>query len=64
MRHFDGCNLAFVDGHVKWYKGDGRITLDPLTSYVPSGPPMTGLDYDADGVVGDDAAGGTAGKWD
>ena len=27
-RHLDGANFLFVDGHVKWYKGDG----DPVSS--------------------------------
>ena len=64
MRHFDGCNLAFVDGHVKWYKGDTSLVRDPNVPYVPAGPPMDGLDYNVDGIVGNNAAAGTGGKWD
>lgn len=28
-RHTDGCNFAFVDGHVKWIKNRMQIIFDP-----------------------------------
>jgi len=37
-RHFDGSNYAFVDGHVKWIKGDvsaAATSGDTPTFYVP-----------------------------
>ncbi len=37
LRHFDGSNLAFADGHVKWYKGDS--TTNRLLSVYSSGTP-------------------------
>ena len=44
LRHFDGANYAFADGHAKWLKGffDGTY----------SRPMKSGIDYDGDGVVG------------
>jgi len=34
LRHFEGANLAFVDGHVKWYKG--HTTTSDFTGYLDS----------------------------
>lgn len=80
-RHFDGANMAYTDGHVKWSRfSDGGMALNagmPATSPAfgaidtyftgysnQPGPPMKDLDYTCDGRLGDDAANGTAGKWD
>ncbi len=46
LRHFDGSNYAFVDGHVKWLKG-GNYAATNL------GFNTDGLDYIPDGTVGD-----------
>ena len=43
--HFEGANIAFADGHVKWLKS---ITHGGVLK-----PPYLDLDYDADGTVGD-----------
>lgn len=77
-RHFDGGNIAYTDGHVKWHKFIGGMNLDPAIGtgapayrevYFPGlnnqpGPPQKDLDYNCDGRLGDDASNGTAGKWD
>jgi len=34
LRHFDGANLAFADGHVKWYKG--QVSSSALDGYLNS----------------------------
>jgi prepilin-type processing-associated H-X9-DG protein len=34
LRHFDGANLAFADGHVKWYKG--RLSGTFLSGFLDS----------------------------
>ncbi len=47
--HLGGANYAFVDGHVKWSKG---IATTPYAS-----PVKKGMDYDSDGVLGDDPNG-------
>ena len=54
-KHFDGLNIAFCDGHVKWY----HSVHDPSTAVghagnLPGdlGPPRDGMDWDADGNVG------------
>lgn len=44
-RHFEGTNLLFLDGHVKWLKSVAQ-------SSGPSAPPRDGLAYDGDGTVG------------
>jgi prepilin-type N-terminal cleavage/methylation domain-containing protein/prepilin-type processing-associated H-X9-DG protein len=57
--HSEGSNYVFADGHVKWVHGlkqtDG--------SYLA---PKKGMDYDSDGIMGDDASANpsTAGKYD
>ena len=78
-RHFEGLNMVYMDGHVKWHKGiegSSAITFNPPASYISSAPPKTGLDYDGDGFLGDDpdapssatggvgAPSGTGGLWD
>ena len=45
-RHFDGMNLLFFDGHVKWLKP--QASVNGGTYSVPS----DNLDYDCDGNVG------------
>jgi prepilin-type N-terminal cleavage/methylation domain-containing protein/prepilin-type processing-associated H-X9-DG protein len=37
LRHLDGSNVAFVDGHVKWYKGqaDGTTFANIYAANVP-----------------------------
>ncbi len=35
LRHFDGVNFAFADGHVKWYKGR-RSPATTLQGYIES----------------------------
>ena len=62
-RHLDGVNMAFADGHVKWAKTPGKIQLDPGAVQGP-GLPMNAIDYNVNGVVGNDTAAGTGGKWD
>ncbi|BCM92989.1 hypothetical protein IAD21_04874 [Abditibacteriota bacterium] len=44
IRHFDGCNYAFADGHVKFLKGGTSANAQFASN---------GLDYNADGVLGD-----------
>ncbi len=66
-RHFNGLNIAFVDGHVKWFKGipitNANLQLPASFAYT-LGPPQRGLDYNVDGKLGDDAGSGTTGRWD
>ena len=65
-RHFDGMNIAFADGHVKWFHSI-RVpasTFSPTATYQNYAPPKAGLDFDGDGTLGDDASAGTAGLWD
>jgi len=45
QRHFNGQNIAFVDGHVKW----GKDTGDYATG-APSGSPAVPDDYGPDGL--------------
>lgn len=65
-RHLEGGNYLFVDGHVKWYKGvKSGFTHDPASTDVALAvPPFSNFDLDCDGIVSNDAAAGTAGKWD
>lgn len=58
--HGNGSNYAFADGHAKWLpyfkNADGRYLL-----------PKTGLDYDSDGIAGNDPnakGGSTQGLYD
>ncbi len=62
-RHFDGLNMGFVDGHVKWFKSVGTNTLnavvtnnrgpDPIPAdRILAGLPFMGLDYNVNGVTG------------
>ncbi len=70
-RHFDGANIAYTDGHVKWAKFIGGMNLDSSTPTGTAfgtldpyftgktnqpGPPMKDLDYTCDGRLGDDAS--------
>ena len=56
-QHGDGANYVFADGHAKWL----HYALDPEGLIAP---PRAGLDYNSDGVLGDDTAAGTGGKYD
>ncbi len=55
--HGDGSNYIFADGHAKWMRHEENSTGRPV-------PPRKGLDYNSDGIMGDDPAAGTAGKYD
>ena len=37
MRHLEGSNIAFADGHVKWYKGgkDASYYANVYNNLVP-----------------------------
>ncbi len=63
-RHFEGMNMAFADGHVKWSKGVTNVVFIPAASYLTWAPPQNGMDFDGDGILGNDSANGTAGIWD
>ncbi len=60
-RHQDGAIYAFADGHAKWM----RHQLVNNTQLVPAGeamaPPMAGMDYNGDGIIGPNPA---TGYWD
>jgi len=69
-RHMDGANYAFCDGHVKWlhYERD-TVNVPAPTGSQPddrNAPPKKGLDYDCDGIFGDDpnASPPTTGQWE
>jgi len=77
--HLEGANYAFVDGHVKFYRNIAGATWSSATVTPPAssgitnqGPPKKDMDYDADGIVGDDASannptaptGATTNNWD
>jgi prepilin-type N-terminal cleavage/methylation domain-containing protein/prepilin-type processing-associated H-X9-DG protein len=56
IKHLDGMNITFCDGHAKWYPA----ATDPSNAVggyggLPGqkGPPKRGLDWNADGLVGD-----------
>ncbi len=57
--HMDGANYGFADGHVKWLHG----IQTSATTFIPA---RKGLDYDSDGILGDDptANPSTAGKYE
>ena len=66
-RHLEGLNIVFADGHVKWRKGVPRpatLILAPVVTFVPLVPPQDGLDFNCNGVTGNDAAAGTGNRWD
>jgi len=44
IRHLDGSNFAFADGHVKWYKGtdDGAVSATATMSSIMSGATAPG----------------------
>jgi prepilin-type N-terminal cleavage/methylation domain-containing protein/prepilin-type processing-associated H-X9-DG protein len=57
-RHSDGSNYSFVDGHAKWFHyEDGLVKdtsmTDTTTRITTHGPPKKGIDYNCDGIVGD-----------
>ncbi len=56
-QHDGGANYIFADGHTKWVQGD----KDSMGKSIPA---RKGMDYDSDGTLGDDPAGGTSGKYD
>jgi len=56
-RHRGGANYIFADGHTKWLAFDTDGMGRPI-------PPKKGLDYDSDGLLGDDPVAGTGGKYD
>jgi prepilin-type N-terminal cleavage/methylation domain len=56
-RHFGGANYIFADGHTKWLAKEVDSKGRPM-------PARKGLDYDSDGVLGDDDSAGTTGKYD
>jgi prepilin-type N-terminal cleavage/methylation domain-containing protein/prepilin-type processing-associated H-X9-DG protein len=56
-RHNEGANFIFADGHAKWLRHEKNAAGAVIA-------PRKGLDYDSDGVLGDDAGAGTAGKYD
>lgn len=41
IRHFDGSNYAFADGHVKWFKRNKVLRGDDGTTYCGSANPNT-----------------------
>ena len=63
-RHFDGYNLGFADGHVKWYKSIDVSAAAQRACAIGTTPdcnkfalPQNDLDYNCDGVVGPSATG-------
>ncbi len=66
--HLGGANYAFADGHVKWLKSAGTFPINTGATGIKqyAAPPKKGLDWDSDGIFGDDpnANPSTVGKWD
>ena len=67
--HMGGANYVFVDGHAKWIKSVGTYPIatgTALGTQLYAAPPKANMDYDSDGILGDDptATPSTAGKWD
>ena len=57
-RHLEGANYSFADGHAKWLK-PRAVPAGWFTAFTPKPedllqPPSLGLDYDCDGVLGDE----------
>ncbi|MES2461230.1 MAG: H-X9-DG-CTERM domain-containing protein, partial [Armatimonadota bacterium] len=63
IAHQGGANFLFVDGHVKWSHNQTGLWVLDTASYNADkawftgtanqpGPPSTGFDYDADGILG------------
>ncbi|RYX81093.1 DUF1559 domain-containing protein [bacterium] len=55
--HFNGLNVAFADGHVKWYPFQFHNTIYDLAPFNDTKPrtkqiPWAGFDFDGDGIVG------------
>ena len=70
--HMEGANYCFFDGHVKWLRSvyDAAATggpgpTAPETRDDRIAPPKKALDFNGDGIMGDDpnATPSTAGKW-
>jgi prepilin-type processing-associated H-X9-DG protein len=55
--HRGGANYIFADGHAQWLAAEQDSMGRPI-------PARKGLDYDSDGILSDDAAQGTGGKYD
>jgi prepilin-type processing-associated H-X9-DG protein len=55
--HRGGANYIFADGHAQWLAAEHDATGKPI-------PVRKGMDYDSDGILGDDPAHGTSGKYD
>ena len=68
IRHLEGANYVYADGHVKWGRHIKGITLTGSgmanSTISDQGPPKKDIDYDCDEIVGDNAGQGTAGVWD
>ena len=64
--HNGGANYTFVDGHVKWlaHQGSTYTIVNAGVTHRFAAPPMNLMDYDSDGIFGNDAAAGTANKYD
>ncbi|MES2464176.1 MAG: prepilin-type N-terminal cleavage/methylation domain-containing protein [Armatimonadota bacterium] len=56
-QHNEGANYSFADGHAKWFHSE----RDAAGKAIPA---RKFLDYDSDGIFGDDPASGTVGKYD
>lgn len=63
-KHNDGANYVFADGHAKWHHFE---MVKDKTGKLIVGPPRKGMDYDSDGILGDDPnapGGSTVDKYD
>ncbi len=55
-RHMEACNIGFVDGHVKTMKALADPGKTANSNFVWR-PPLEGLDWDSDGIVGPGSGG-------
>jgi len=65
-RHFDGMNIAYVDGHVKWSKGGTPSTVGSAFTAASNCAGYDGTQATADACAGDDmfkASNTTADSW-